>query len=172
MPRSPDGIASLPSLMLSPGAELASQQQEWPGKGGLVRDVPKERAQPLWQGQHSAVQLQVVMESRGEEGDASDATNGSTLVSASPGALQLADESTNHGKAGGSVSEIALNVLKEGEGRCAHAQEKKEQGGDAGEPGGIAALKQHIAALEEQLDRKKEELEQIRAVLKIGRAHV
>lgn len=166
MPRSPDGIASLPSLMLSPGAELASQQQEWPGKGGLVRDVPKERAQPLWQGQHSAVQLQVVMESRGEEGDASDATNGSTLVSASPGALQLADESTNHGKAGGSVSEIALNVLKEGEDRCAHAQEKKEQGGDAGEPGGIAALKQHIAALEEQLDRKKEELEQIRAVLK------
>ncbi|XP_015726213.1 KN motif and ankyrin repeat domain-containing protein 4 isoform X2 [Coturnix japonica] len=166
MPRSPDGIASLPSPMLSPRAELALQQQEWPGKGGLVRDVPKERAQPLWQGQHSAPQLHVVVESRGEEGDASDATNGSTLVSASPGASQLANESTNHGKAGGSVSEIALNVLKEGEDRCAPAQEKEQRGGDAGEPGGIAALKQHIAALEEQLDRKKEEVEQIRAVLK------
>ncbi|XP_072199807.1 KN motif and ankyrin repeat domain-containing protein 4 isoform X2 [Excalfactoria chinensis] len=166
MPRSPDGIASLPSPMLSPRAELALQQQEWPGKGGLVRDVPKERAQPLWQGQHSAVQLHVVVESRGEEGDASDATNGSTLVSASPGAPQLANESTNHGKAGGSVSEIALNVLKEGEDRCGSAQEKEERGGDVGEPGGIAALKQRIAVLEEQLDRKKEEVEQIRAVLK------
>ncbi|XP_042675705.1 KN motif and ankyrin repeat domain-containing protein 4 isoform X1 [Centrocercus urophasianus] len=162
MPRSPDGIASLPSPMLSPGAELALQ----PGKGSLVRDVPKERAQPLRQGQHSAVQLQVVVESRGEEGDASDATNGSTLVSASSGTLQLADESTNLGKAGGSVSEIAVNVLKEGEDRCARAQEKEERGGDAGESGGIAALKRHIAVLEEQLDRKREELEQIRAVLK------
>ncbi|OXB82145.1 UNVERIFIED_CONTAM: hypothetical protein H355_009024, partial [Colinus virginianus] len=164
--RSPDGIASLPPPMLSPGVDPALQQQERPGKGGLVRDGPKERAQPLWQGQQPAVQLQVVVESRGEEGDATDATNGSAVVSASPGALQLADESTKCGKAEGSVSEIAPNVLKEGEDRCARAQEEEERGGEEAKPGGIAALKQHIAALEEQLDRKKEELEQIRAVLK------
>ncbi|NXL88659.1 KANK4 protein, partial [Alectura lathami] len=174
--RSPDGIAVFPSPVLSPGADSSLQQQERLARGG-----PLERAQPLWQGQHPAtLQLQVVVESRGEEGDAvdaanvtsainaagaadaSDATNASDTVSASPSALRLAEESTNHGKAEGGGSEIAPNVLEEGDGGGARAREKEEQGG---EPSGIAALKQQIAALEEQLDRKKEELEQVRAVL-------
>ncbi|NXC43213.1 KANK4 protein, partial [Penelope pileata] len=164
--RSPDGVASLPPPILSPGADSASQQQEWLGKGSPVRDIPKERAQPLWQGQHpAALHLQVVVESRGEEGDATDATSASDMVSALPSALRLTEESQNHAKAEGSVSEMAPNVLKEGEDGCAHSREKEEQFGDVGEPGGIAALKQQIAVLEEQLVKKKEELEQIRAVL-------
>nr|XP_027318530.2 KN motif and ankyrin repeat domain-containing protein 4 isoform X1 [Anas platyrhynchos]XP_027318533.2 KN motif and ankyrin repeat domain-containing protein 4 isoform X1 [Anas platyrhynchos]XP_027318534.2 KN motif and ankyrin repeat domain-containing protein 4 isoform X1 [Anas platyrhynchos] len=155
--RSPNGItSSLPQ-------DSSSQQQEQPGKGSPVRegwhgDVPKERApaQPPWQGQHAAVQqLQVVVESRAEEGDAADA------VSASPGAPRLAEGSTSPGRVEGSVSEITPNVPK----KDARTQGEEERGGEAGEPGGIAALKQHIATLEEQLSKKKEELEQIRAVL-------
>ncbi|NXI66789.1 KANK4 protein, partial [Anseranas semipalmata] len=166
-PRSPDGVTLSPPRDLRWEAEASSQRQEWPGKGSPVRegwhgDVPKERApaQPPWQGQHAAVQqLQVVVESGGEEGDAAD------MVSASPGALQLTEESVSRGKVEGTVSEIAPNVLKEVEDGDARAREKEERGGDAGEPGGIAALKQQIAVLEEQLSKKKEELEQIRAVL-------
>ncbi|XP_035189758.1 KN motif and ankyrin repeat domain-containing protein 4 isoform X2 [Oxyura jamaicensis] len=158
---SPDGIAS------SPPQDSSSQQQEQPGKGSPIRegwhgDVPKERAsaQPPWQGQHAAVQqLQVVVESGAEEGDAAE------VVSASPGAPRLSEGSVSPGRVEGSVSEIAPNVLKKDEDGGARTREEEEQGGDAGEPGGIAALKQQIAALEEQLSKKKEELEQIRAVL-------
>ncbi|NWX46645.1 KANK4 protein, partial [Steatornis caripensis] len=144
-------------------------QREHPGGGspGLVQ------MQPPWQSQHPAApQLQVVMESGVEEGDAADASGRSALAGgepASPSALWLAEESTNPGEGELSVSEIALNVLKKAEQGNVQAGENKESCGpqpcDAGEPGGIAALKQQIAALEEQLSKKKEELEQIRAVL-------
>nr|XP_047918196.1 KN motif and ankyrin repeat domain-containing protein 4 isoform X1 [Anser cygnoides]XP_047918197.1 KN motif and ankyrin repeat domain-containing protein 4 isoform X1 [Anser cygnoides]XP_047918198.1 KN motif and ankyrin repeat domain-containing protein 4 isoform X1 [Anser cygnoides]XP_047918199.1 KN motif and ankyrin repeat domain-containing protein 4 isoform X1 [Anser cygnoides]XP_047918200.1 KN motif and ankyrin repeat domain-containing protein 4 isoform X1 [Anser cygnoides] len=159
--RSPDGItSSLPQ-------DAFLQQQEQPGKGSPVREgwhgeVPKERApaQPPWQSQHAAVQqLQVVVESGAEEGDAAD------TVPASPGAPQLAEGSVSPGRVEKSISEIAPSVLKEDEYGGARTQEDEERGGEAGEPGGIAALKQQIATLEEQLSKKKEELEQIRAVL-------
>ncbi|XP_017661153.1 PREDICTED: KN motif and ankyrin repeat domain-containing protein 4 isoform X1 [Lepidothrix coronata] len=129
--------------------------------------------QPPWQNQHaSAPQLQVVMESGGEEGDAADASGCSDVAGgepASPAALQLMEENTNPGERGLSVSEMALNVLKEGEEGNVQAGEDKESGvpqaPDAGEPGGVAALKQQIADLEEQLGKKKEELKQVKAVL-------
>ncbi|NXK53582.1 KANK4 protein, partial [Chauna torquata] len=169
-PRSPDGLTLSPPRDSRWDAEASSQQQEHPGKGSLARegwhgDVPTERvpAQCPWQGQHAAAQqLQVVVESGGEEGDAADAAD---MVLASPGVLRLTEESMSHGKVEGSVSEIALFVLKKGEDGGARLREKEEWGGDAGEPGGIAALKQQVATLEEQLSKKKEELEQIRAVL-------
>ncbi|NXN94070.1 KANK4 protein, partial [Rhinopomastus cyanomelas] len=117
--------------------------------------------QPLWQDQRpTASQLQVVTESRGEEGDATDASSHSTLVGdepASPAALQLAEEDVDPGEREMNVSEVALNTQNQD--RCG------PQHCDAGEPSGVAALKQQIAALEEQLTKKKEELEQIRAVL-------
>ncbi|NXK87253.1 KANK4 protein, partial [Formicarius rufipectus] len=122
--------------------------------------------QPPWQNQHlTAPQLQVVMESGGEEGDAADMAGAEP---ASPAALQLS-ENTNPGERGRSVSEMHLNVLKEGEEGNVQAGEDKESGvpqaPDAGEPGGVVALKQQIADLEEQLGKKKEELERVRAVL-------
>ncbi|NWQ77706.1 KANK4 protein, partial [Columbina picui] len=127
--------------------------------------------QPPRQSQHPAApQLQVVMESGGEEGDAIDAGGRSALVGdepTSPAALQLAEENTNPGERELSVNEIAPNVLKNAGERSVQAGENKEscgpQPGDAGEPGGVAALKQQVAALEEQLSKKKEELEQVRA---------
>ncbi|NWW33104.1 KANK4 protein, partial [Panurus biarmicus] len=124
--------------------------------------------QPPWQNQ----QLQVVMESGGEEGDAADAGGGSDAAggeAASPAALQLAEENVNPAERGLSVREMDLNMLKEGEERNVQAGGDKERGvpqaPDAGEPGGVRALKQQIADLEEQLAKKKEELEQVRAVL-------
>ncbi|NXS55492.1 KANK4 protein, partial [Brachypteracias leptosomus] len=148
---------------------------------GLEEDGQKEHlgggssgfGQPPWQSQHpSTSQLQVVMESGGEEGDAADASGCSTLAGdgpASPVVLQLVEENTNPGERELSVSEITPNVLKKAEEGSVRAGETKESCGpqleDAGEPGGVAALKQHIAALEEQLGKKKEELEKIRAVL-------
>ncbi|XP_057265322.1 KN motif and ankyrin repeat domain-containing protein 4 isoform X1 [Pezoporus wallicus] len=136
------------------------------GSPGLVQ------LQPPWQHPAASPQLQVVMESGGEEGDAANASGRSALAggeAASPAALQLAEESTNPGEGELSVSEIALNVLKKAEEGSVLAGESKEsrdpQPCDAGDAGGVAALKQQIAALEEQLGKKKEELEQVRAVL-------
>ncbi|NXK11112.1 KANK4 protein, partial [Herpetotheres cachinnans] len=129
--------------------------------------------QPAWQNQHPAApQLQVVMESGGEEGDTANTSSHSTLAGgepASPAALQLVEENTNPGERELDVSEVAPKVLKQAEEGSVWAGENKESCGpqprDAGEPGGVAELKQQIAALEEQLGKKKEELEQIRAVL-------
>ncbi|NXP22640.1 KANK4 protein, partial [Scytalopus superciliaris] len=128
--------------------------------------------QPLWQNQHAmAPQLQVVMESGGEEGDAADGSSGADVARgepAPPAALQLS-ENTNPGERGLSVREMDLNVPTEGEERNVQAGEDKGSGvpqaPDAGEPGGVAVLKQQIADLEEQLGKKKEELERVRAVL-------
>ncbi|NWZ84677.1 KANK4 protein, partial [Poecile atricapillus] len=110
-------------------------------------------------------QLQVVMESGAEESDAADAGSEAAL----PAATQLAEENVNPSEGGLSVSDIDLNVLKEGEKRNVQAGGDKEggvpQAPDGGEPGGVTALKQQIAELEEQLAKKKEELEQVRAVL-------
>ncbi|NXU22028.1 KANK4 protein, partial [Thalassarche chlororhynchos] len=149
--------------------DVSLGQKERPGGGslGLVQ------MQPPWQSQHPAVQqLQVVMESGGEEGDAADASGRSALAGGeptSPAALRLAEENTNPGERELSVSAIAPNALKKAEEGSVWAGENKESCGpqprDAGEPGGVAALKQQIAALEEQLSKKKEELKQIRAVL-------
>ncbi|NXV96002.1 KANK4 protein, partial [Calonectris borealis] len=170
-PRSPgsDGmVLNLPREM-SLEQDVSSGQKEHRGGGspGLGQ------TQPPRQSQHPAApQLQVVMESGGEEGDAAD--GGSRSASAggeptSPGALQLAEENTNPGEGELSVSAVAPNVLKKGEEGSVRAGEDEKscgpQPGDAGEPGGVVVLKQQIAALEEQLSKKKEELEQIRAVL-------
>ncbi|KAM9618996.1 KN motif and ankyrin repeat domain-containing protein 4 isoform 2-T6 [Morphnus guianensis] len=170
-PRSPgsDGVALNLAREMSLEPDVSLGQKEHPGGGspGL------RQTQPPWQSQHPAApQLQVVMESGGEEGDAADAGGRSALAGgepASPAALQLAEENTNPGERELSVSEIALDVLKKAEEGSVRAGEKKESCGpqprDAGEPGGVAALKQQVAALEEQLGKKKEELERIRAVL-------
>ncbi|XP_052657575.1 KN motif and ankyrin repeat domain-containing protein 4 isoform X2 [Harpia harpyja] len=170
-PRSPgsDGVALNLAGEMSLEPDVSLGQKEHPGGGspGL------RQTQPPWQSQHPAApQLQVVMESGGEEGDAADAGGRSALAGvepASPAALQLAEENTNPGERELSVSEIALDVLKKAEEGSVQAGEKKESCGpqprDAGEPGGVAALKQQVAALEEQLGKKKEELERIRAVL-------
>ncbi|KAM6066537.1 KN motif and ankyrin repeat domain-containing protein 4 isoform 1-T3 [Chlamydotis macqueenii] len=169
--RSPgsDGIVlNLPGEMsLKPDVSFGQKEHLGGGSPGLVQ------MQPPWQNQHPVVpQLQVVMESGGEEGDATDASGCSALSGGEPaslGALQLAEENTNPGEGELSVSEMAPNVLKKTEEGSVWAGENKESCGpqphDAGEPGGVAALKQQIAALEEQLSEKKEELEQIRAVL-------
>lgn len=113
-----------------------------------------------WQSQ----QLQVVMESGAEEGDASGGSDTAAGEAAAP-----AEENVNPAERGLSVSEADVNVLKEGEERNVQAGGDEESGvspaPDAAEPGGVAALKQQIADLEEQLAKKKEELEQVRAVL-------
>ncbi|NXA74785.1 KANK4 protein, partial [Thryothorus ludovicianus] len=154
------------SSALSPPREVSSEQDGslghpsgvLPGSGSL---------QPPWQSQ----QLQVVMESGAEEGDAADAGGGQGArgEAAPPAALQLEEEKVSPAERGLRVSEMELNVLKEGEERNAQAGGDKESGvpqaPGAGEPGGVAALKQQIADLEEQLVKKKEELEQVRAVL-------
>ncbi|NWX12714.1 KANK4 protein, partial [Aegotheles bennettii] len=166
VPRSPssNGVVLNIPQETSLEQDVSSGQKEHPGGGspGLVQ------MQPLWQ----SPQLQVVMESGGEEGDAAEAGGRSALARAEPaslGALQLAEEITTPSEGELSVSEIALNVLKKGEDGTVWAGEDKEscdpQPQDTGEPAGVAALKQQVAALEEQLSKKKEELEQIKAVL-------
>ncbi|NWU41772.1 KANK4 protein, partial [Hylia prasina] len=158
------GSASRPSSdssgALTPPREASSERDGSLGHpGGVVPGLGP--VQPPRQNQ----QLQVVMESGGEEGDAADAGG----EAAPPAALQLAEENASPAERGPSVSEMDLNVLKEGEERNVQAGGDKERGvpqaPDAGEPGGVAALKQQIADLEEQLAKKKEELEQVRAVL-------
>uniref|UniRef100_A0A8C5UFY9 Uncharacterized protein n=1 Tax=Malurus cyaneus samueli TaxID=2593467 RepID=A0A8C5UFY9_9PASS len=146
-PASPDSAA------VSPAREGSSEQEgssRHPGGvvAGLV-PVQHPRQSP---------QLQVVMESGGEEGDA-----------AAPGALQLTEESVSPAERGLSPSEANLNAPKNGEERNVWAGGVEEssvlQAPDAREPGGVAALKQQIIDLEEQLGKKKEELERVRAVL-------
>ncbi|XP_069717965.1 KN motif and ankyrin repeat domain-containing protein 4 isoform X2 [Phaenicophaeus curvirostris] len=154
-------------ISLEQDASLGQKEHLGGGSPGLAQ------MQPPWQSQHpTALQLQVVMESGGEEGDAANATSCSTLAGGEPtlpGVLQLTEENTNPGELELSVSAVAPNVLKEVEERSVQAGENKENCGpqprDAGEPGEVATLKQQIAVLEEQLSKKKEELEQIRAVL-------
>ncbi|NXP13757.1 KANK4 protein, partial [Thinocorus orbignyianus] len=164
-----DGIVlNLPQEMSSE-QHLSLGQKEHPSGGspGLVQ------MQAPWQSQHPATsQLQVVMESGGEEVDATNASGHSALAEGEPaslGALQLTEENTNPGEGELSVSKIAPAVLKEAEEGSVRAGEDKEscglQPGDAGKPGTVSALKQQVAALEEQLSKKKEELEQIKAVL-------
>uniref|UniRef100_A0A8C5IJC2 KN motif and ankyrin repeat domains 4 n=1 Tax=Junco hyemalis TaxID=40217 RepID=A0A8C5IJC2_JUNHY len=121
--------------------------------------------QPPWQSQ----QLQVLVESGAEEGDAADGSDLARAEAAAPAALRLAEESVSPAERGLSVSEMDLNVLKESEERNVRAGGDKEssapQASEHGEPGGVTALKQQVAELEEQLAKKKEELEQVRAVL-------
>ncbi|XP_074007862.1 KN motif and ankyrin repeat domain-containing protein 4 [Numenius arquata] len=164
-----DGIVLNLPRQMSSEQDVSLEQKEHPSGGspGLVQ------MQPPWQSQHPVTpQLQVVMESGGEEGDAPDTSGRSALAEgepASPGTLQLAEESTNPGEGELSVRKVALKVLKEAEMGNVRAGEDKEgcgpQPGDAAEPSAVSALKQQVAALEEQLSKKKEELEQIRAVL-------
>ncbi|NXJ66958.1 KANK4 protein, partial [Rostratula benghalensis] len=164
-----DGIVlNLPREMSSE-QDGSLGQKDHPGGGspGLVQ------MQTPWQSQHPATpQLQVVMESGGEEGDATDGSSHPALARgerASPGTLQLTEENTNPGEEELSVSKIAPNVLKEAEEGSVWSGEEKEccgpQPDDTGEPGAVSVLKQQVAALEEQLSKKKEELEQIKAVL-------
>ncbi|NWY03023.1 KANK4 protein, partial [Nothoprocta ornata] len=136
---------------------------------------PPEMPSP-WPNQHPAVQqLQVVVESGGEECDAAATHSWSELAkgrAASASALQLVDENKKHEKRELSVSEIAPDALRKAEDRNIWARENKENWSpqplrcDTGEASRIAALKQQIVILEEQLSSKKEELEQIRVVLK------
>ncbi|NXE95409.1 KANK4 protein, partial [Menura novaehollandiae] len=155
------------SAALTPPREVSSEQDvSLRHPSGIIPGLGP--VQPPWQNQ----QLQVVMESGGEEGDAADPGGCSGVAraeAASPAALRLAEESTNPAEGGLSVSERDVNVLKRGEERNVQAGGDRESGvpqaPDAGEPGGVAALKQQIADLEEQLGKKKEELEHVRAVL-------
>ncbi|NXV06341.1 KANK4 protein, partial [Cettia cetti] len=149
---------------LIPPREMSSERDGSFGHpGGVVPGLGP--VQPPRQNQ----QLQVVMESGGEEGDGSDAAGGSDVAGgeAAPRAvLQLAEENGSPAERGLSVSEVDLNVLKEGEERNVQAAGDKERGvPQAPEPGGVTALKRQIADLEEQLAKKKEELDQVRAVL-------
>ncbi|XP_068055023.1 KN motif and ankyrin repeat domain-containing protein 4 isoform X2 [Anomalospiza imberbis] len=152
------------SSALTPPREMGSERDGSGGHpGGVLPGLGP--VQPPWQNQ----QLQVVMESGGEEGDAADGSDVARGEAAAPAALRLAEENMNPAERGLSVSEMDPNVLKEGEERSVQAGGDKESGvpqaPDRGEPGGVTALKQQIADLEEQLAKKKEELEQVRAVL-------
>ncbi|NWR64378.1 KANK4 protein, partial [Bucorvus abyssinicus] len=164
--RSPgsDGIVlNLPQMSLEQDVSVGQKEHPGGGSPGLGQ------MQPPWQSQHpAALQLQVVMESGGEEGDAADASDRSALAGGEPAslaALQLA-ENANPEEREVSMSEVSPNVVKNAEEGSVRAGEGcGPQPCDAGESVGVAALKQQIAALEEQLSKKKEELEQIRAVL-------
>ncbi|NXC10160.1 KANK4 protein, partial [Orthonyx spaldingii] len=145
---------------VTPPREMRSEQD---GPGGAVPALGP--LQPPQQNQ----QLQVVMESGGEEGDASGGSDVARGEAAPAAALQLAEENTNPAERGLSVSEVDLSVLKKGEERSVRARGDRQssvpQAAGAAEPGGVAALKQQIADLEEQLGKKKEELERVRALL-------
>ncbi|NWR71043.1 KANK4 protein, partial [Centropus unirufus] len=167
-PNSNGIVANLPREMsLEQDVSLGQKENLGGGVRGLVQ------MQPPWQSQHpTGPQLQVVMESGSEEGDATNVTGCSTSARGeptSPGVLQLTEENSNSGEGELSASAIAPNVLKKAEEGSVQAGENKENCGphprDAGERGEVAVLKQQIASLEEQLIKKKEELEQIRAVL-------
>ncbi|KAL2301984.1 hypothetical protein Nmel_011386 [Mimus melanotis] len=149
------------SSAVTPPREMGSEQDGSLGHPGGVVPGPGP-VQPPWLSQ----QLQVVMESGGEEGDAADA--GSEVArgeAAAPAALRLAEENGSPVGRGLSVSEMDPNVLKEGEERDVQAGGDKESDVPQAPDAGVTALKQQIAHLEEQLAKKKEELEQVRAVL-------
>ncbi|NWZ73327.1 KANK4 protein, partial [Acrocephalus arundinaceus] len=144
------------SAVITPPREKSSERDGSLGHpGGVLPGLGP--VQTPWLNQ----QLQVVMESGGEEGDGSEVARGE----AAPPAV----ENVSPAGRGLSVSEMDVNVPKEGEERNVQAGGGKERGApqapDAGEPSGVTALKQQIADLEEQLAKKKEELEQVRAVL-------
>ncbi|XP_021398375.3 KN motif and ankyrin repeat domain-containing protein 4 [Lonchura striata] len=129
------------------------------------RDAGSERersggALPGLQPPRQSQQLQVVMESGAEEGDA--AADGSDVA---PAALRLAEENVEPAESGLSVSEVDVNVLKEDEERSGQAGGDKESGVHRGEHNEVMALKQQIADLQEQLAKKKEELRLVRAAL-------
>ncbi|NXQ35154.1 KANK4 protein, partial [Alaudala cheleensis] len=147
------------SSALTPPREMSSERDGSLGHPGGVLPGPGSVQLP-WQNQ----QLQAVMESGGEEGDADGGSDVARAGAAAPAALQLTEENVNPAGRGLSVSEVDLNVLKEGEERNVQGN-GVPQAPDAGEPGGVTVLKQQIADLEEQLAKKKEELEQVRAVL-------
>ncbi|NWY33140.1 KANK4 protein, partial [Pheucticus melanocephalus] len=153
--------ASRPS---SEGSALAPPR-EMERDGSVGQPGGAVPLQPPWQSQ----QLQVLVESGAEEGDAADGSDLARAEAAAPAALRLAEESVSPAERGLSVSEMDLNVLKEGEERNAQAGGDKESGApqapEHGEPGEVMALKQQVADLEEQLAKKKEELEQVRAML-------
>ncbi|NWV64149.1 KANK4 protein, partial [Malurus elegans] len=157
-PASPDSAAVSPAREGSSEQEGASRHP-----GGVVAGlVPVQHPR-------QSPQLQVVMESGGEEGDAAHTSGVAGGDAAAPGALQLTEESVNPAERGLSPSEANLNAPKNGEERNIRAGGDEESGvlqaPDAREPGGVVALKQQIADLEEQLGKKKEELEWVRAVL-------
>ncbi|NXU59047.1 KANK4 protein, partial [Turnix velox] len=140
------------------------QEEHAGGEGpGLVQMLPP------WQSQHHSVsQLQVVMESGGEEADATDTSDRAALAGdepASPGALQFTEKSTSPGEGELSMNEITLNVQKEDVEESVQVGESMESCVPQPSDAGVAALKQQVAALEEELSKKKEELEQIKAVL-------
>ncbi|XP_041277722.1 KN motif and ankyrin repeat domain-containing protein 4 isoform X1 [Onychostruthus taczanowskii] len=172
MPPGHSPPAGPPPLRSPPQHGHGSESASLPGSdsSGLTptREMEPRGAVALqapWQSQ----QLQVVMESRGEEGDAADGSDVARGEAAAPAALRLAEENGNPAERGLSVSEVDLKVVKEGEERNVRAGGDEESGvpqaPDHGEPGGVTALKQQVADLEEQLAKKKEELEQVRAVL-------
>ncbi|XP_072788760.1 KN motif and ankyrin repeat domain-containing protein 4 isoform X3 [Taeniopygia guttata] len=137
-----------------------------PRDGGSERDGSGGALPPLRLNQ----QLQAVMESGAEEGDA--AAHGSDVAGGeaeAPAALRLEEERVNPAENGLRVSEVDVDVLREGEQRSVQAGGDKESGVPQapghGEPSGVTALKQQIADLEEQLAKKKEELKLVRAVL-------
>ncbi|NXN20816.1 KANK4 protein, partial [Nycticryphes semicollaris] len=198
--QTPPGDGRVPSPLRPPTQpcheQSSSKSTFHPGSDGIVLNLPREMSseqdvslgqkdhpsggspglvqmQTPWQSQHPATpQLQVVMESGGEEGDVTDASGCSALArgeQASPGTVQLTEENTNPGEGELSVRKIAPNVLKEADEGSVWSGEDKESCGpqpdDTGEPGAVSVLKQQVAALEEQLSKKKEELEQIKAVL-------
>ncbi|NWI12845.1 KANK4 protein, partial [Crypturellus soui] len=178
-----DSSAANPSQETRWEQQVAAQKKEPPGRqqvkvAAVLEHQPGEppKMPSPWQNQHPAVQqLQVVVESRGEECDASGTHSWSELAkgrSASASALQLAGENKNHEKRELGISEIAPDALKKDEDRNIWDRENKENWSPqpllcaASEASRIAALNQQIALLEEQLSSKKEELEQIRVVLK------
>ncbi|XP_063263009.1 KN motif and ankyrin repeat domain-containing protein 4 isoform X2 [Prinia subflava] len=141
----------------APPREVSSERDGSSGHPGGALPGP---VQPPWQSQ----QLQVVMESGGEEGEAADGiVAGGEAAAAAAAVLRPAEENGNPAERGLSVSEVDGNLPKEGEERNVQAAGDKERG--APQPGAVTALKQHIADLQEQLAKKEEELGQVRAAL-------
>ncbi|XP_051480436.1 KN motif and ankyrin repeat domain-containing protein 4 isoform X2 [Apus apus] len=167
VPHSPSSDGIIPQMSSEQDVSLGQKEHAGGGSPGMMQ------VHSPWPSPHPTTQqLQVLMESGGEEGDATEASGCSALAEgepAPPDALQLAEEITNPGEGQLSMSEIALNVLEKCEDGSVQDGEDKESCGpqlqDTGEPSSIIALKQQVAALEEQLSKKKEELEQVKAVL-------
>lgn len=132
------------SSAVTPPRELGSEQGASSGPGPV---------QPPRLNQ----QLQVVMESGSEEGDA--ARGGSEVAGAE------AAENGNHAGRELSAGEMDRNVLQEGEHRDVQAAGDKDSDVPQAPDAGVMALKLQIAHLQEQLAKKKEEMEQVRAVL-------
>ncbi|XP_032923385.1 KN motif and ankyrin repeat domain-containing protein 4 isoform X3 [Catharus ustulatus] len=137
---------------VTPPRELGSEQGGSPGYpcGAVPGPVPLQPPRPNQQ-------LQAVMESGAEEGDAAD--GGSEVAG-----TEAAENGIPAGRAL-SAGEMDRDVLQEGEHRDVQAAGDEESGVPPAPDAGLAALKQQIAHLQEQLAEKEEELEQVRAVL-------